>query len=192
MEFKLSPTAILDRILAAIDADPRQSGSGGSWDRDVRRAGLPVIASHVIAGTFKLGKDQPNYADDMIACPEGVEADVIDKRDGNKPKIFRSTIGKLALGGLKDDDPLAQTPAPTAEKLRTMRAEIQRAEELMQLRARVAELDMRNADLQQENTRLTEELNAVRTELNNVKAANPSPKPAPKGAAKPASGTASK
>lgn len=192
MEFKLSPTAILDKILAAIDADPRQSGSGGSWDRDVRRAGLPVIASHVIAGTFVLAKGQPDYADDMIACPEGMEPDVIDRRDGGKPKVFRSTIGKLALGGLKDDDPLAQTPAPTAEKLRTMRAEIQRAEELMALRARVAELEKINADQATQITTLTEELSAARTELNDLKAAHPSPKGAAKPAAKPASGTASK
>ncbi|MFG2076947.1 hypothetical protein [Nonomuraea maritima] len=180
MEFKLSPTAILDAILAAIDADPRQSGSGGSWDRDVRRAGLPVIASHVIAGTFVLAKGQPDYADDMIACPEGMEADIIDRRDGGKAKIFRSTIGKLALGDLKDNDPLAQSPAPTVEKLRDMRAEIQRAEELMNLREHAAKLERINADLQAEITRLTEELSAARTAAN-------SPKPAAKPASKPAS-----
>jgi hypothetical protein len=185
MEFKLSPTAILDKILAAIDADPRQKGSGGTWDRDVRRAGLPVIASHVIADTFTLGKGQLDYADDMIPCPEDVEADVIDRRDGNKPKVFRSTIGKLALGGLKDDDPLAATPAPTSDKLKDMRAEIARAEEVMNLREQVARLERLNANLQTENTRLTEELSAAQSKLN-------SPKPASKAPAKPASGTASK
>ncbi|MER6514737.1 hypothetical protein ABT158_48570 [Nonomuraea sp. NPDC001636] len=185
MEFKLSPTAILDKILTVIDADPRQKGSGGTWDRDVRRAGLPVIASHVIAGTFTLGKGQLDYADDMIPCPEDMEADVIDRRDGNKPKIFRSTIGMLALGGLKADDPLAAAPAPTADKLKEMRAEIARAEEVMNLRTRVAELERINADQQAEITRLTEELSAAKT-------APSDPKPAPKAPAKSASENAGK
>ncbi|MEV3986634.1 hypothetical protein [Nonomuraea sp. NPDC049758] len=185
MEFKLSPTAILDKILAEIDADPRQKGSGGTWDRDVRKAGLPVIASHVIAQTFKLGKGQLDYADDMIACPDDMEADVIDRRDGDKPKVFRSTIGMLALGGLKADDPLAAAPAPTSDKLKEMRAEIARAEEVMNLRAQVARLENINATQQEEIRRLTEELSAAQTALNN-------PKPAPKAPTKSASGNAGK
>lgn len=187
MEFKLTPTAILDAILAKIAADPRQANSGGTWDRDVRKAGLPVIATHVLAGTFVLAKGQPDYADDLIACPEGMDADVIDKRDKNTPKVWRSTIGKLALGDLKDDDPLAGTPAPTGDKLRDMRAEIQRAEEVMELRARVAQLERIHTDQQNEITRLTEELSAAKATLNSPKAA---PKPA--GGKPAASGTASK
>ncbi|MEU5863536.1 hypothetical protein ABZ815_20365 [Nonomuraea sp. NPDC047529] len=185
MEFKLSPTAILDKILATIDADQRQKGSGGTWDRDVRRAGLPVIASHVIAGTFTLGRGQVDYTDDMIACPEDMEADVIDRRDGNKPKVFRSTIGMLALGGLKADDPLAAAPAPTGDKLKEMRAEIARAEEVMNLRAQVARLERINTAQQEEITRLTEELSAART-------APSDPKPAHKTPTKSASGNAGK
>jgi hypothetical protein len=178
MEFKLSPTAILDKIVAAIAADPRQSGSGGSWDRDVRRAGLPVIASHVIADTFKLGKDQPDYSDGLITCPEGMEPDVIDRRDDGKPKVWRSTIGKLALGNLADDDPLAATPAPTGEKLAAMRAEIARAEEVMNLRARVAELEA-------ENTTLREALNGTPVApKGEAKTEPPAPKPASRSASK--------
>ncbi|MFI6909687.1 hypothetical protein ACIBKY_51090 [Nonomuraea sp. NPDC050394] len=175
MEIKLTPTEILDKIIATVEGDTRLANSGGTWDREVRHVGIPTIATYVLSGDFKLGKGQATYTNDLIELPEdsGIE-DVMTTREG-KTVAFRHVIGMHALHA-DADSPLAQLPALKSGDLVTLRAEMRRTEEMATLRLRVAALEAENADLQASLDALTV---AVGDE-DDGKPVTVTPKPAPK------------
>lgn len=137
---------ILDKIIATVNADKRKQGSEGTWNRTVSKAGIPVIATHVVAGTFTLGAGQPAYANDMIELPKEATVWEYTKQDGTKV-ISRHAWG-LSMLEIDKDDPLAAIPAPNADKLAEYVSGIRRAAELASLKAQNATLTARVAELE--------------------------------------------
>ncbi|MGW4639583.1 hypothetical protein ACWEN6_13695 [Sphaerisporangium sp. NPDC004334] len=167
---------LVDKLIAAVQADKRNKGSEGTWDRTVRHVGVPVALTYILDGTFRLGAGQPTYVNENIPLPKGstrFDAIALTAPDGTKV-ITRHDLGR-ALASLDKDDPLAVVPGPNAEKLREYVAGVRRAQELADLKAENAHLTARVAELEAE-----------------LAAATAKPAAPAKPAAAPKSGTATK